>query len=510
MESFAVCIFPPFCFVCVGLSMTNTNNCSWFFVFSRRCVRMKIAALALFVGGFIAGAFTASIYAQENRRDTLSFRDFLRSILAANPVIQAAALEQNIADAEMLSALGGFDPVIRGKYDLKYEAWKDTPESINNVLFGVEAPLATLFGPKAFAGFERGVGSSLNPEFRTPIGGQVTLGLSLPLWQGVLTDRRRTALDKARLRPLLADANQRFEQNNTLRAAAMQYWNWAEFTEQLSVAEEVLAISIQRAEFIGARARRGEVAPLDSIEAAQEVERRRGDVYRARRAVEQANIEAAVFFWTETGLPRPLAQSPERLPPPPRLDSLQALADRERALALRPEMQRLDFQQQSLSLDLALAREGQKPFIEAKTQWLYYPQIGTADNFKLGFDFAMPALFRTATAQSELFTISLERNRLQIQQIARFINADIDNAISALQRAAERLEAAQNEVRYARIMEEGERKRFLAGETTLLIVNLRERNAVEARMRLLAAQGDYLRAWVLYNWSTGAIIQLAQ
>jgi outer membrane protein TolC len=317
-------------------------------------------------------------------------------------------------------------------------------------------------------------------------------------------------LDKARLRPLLADANQRFEQNNTLRAAAMQYWNWAEFTEQLSVAEEVLAISIQRAEFIGARARRGEVAPLDSIEAAQEVERRRGDVYRARRAVEQANIEAAVFFWTETGLPRPLAQSPERLPPPPRLDSLQALADRERALALRPEMQRLDFQQQSLSLDLALAREGQKPFIEAKTQWLYYPQIGTADNFKLGFDFAMPALFRTATAQSELFTISLERNRLQIQQIARFINADIDNAISALQRAAERLEAAQNEVRYARIMEEGERKRFLAGETTLLIVNLRERNAVEARMRLLAAQGDYLRAWVLYNWSTGAIIQLAQ
>ena len=499
---FQYVFFLLFCFDHVGLSMTNTNSCYRFFVFCRRCAGAIVAALV----------FTAStsVFAQENRRDTIYFRDFLRSILAANPIIQSAALEQDIADAELLSALGGFDPMLRGKYDLKYEAWKETPESIDNALFGVEVPLATLFGPKIFAGFERGVGSSLNPEFRTPTGGQATLGVSLPLWQGVNTDRRRTALDKARLRPLLADANQRFEQNNTLRSAGMQYWNWAEASEQARIAEEVLTISIQRAEFIASRARRGEVAPLDSVEAVQEVERRRGDVYRARRAIEQANIEAAVFFWTETGLPRPLAQSPERLPPPPRLDSLQVLADRDRAMALRPEMQRLDFQQQSLSLDLALAREGQKPFIEAKTQWLYYPQTGTADNFKLGFDFAMPALFRTATAQSELFTISLERNRLQIQQISRFINADIDNAISALQRAAERLEAAQNEVRYARIMEDGERKRFFAGETTLLIVNLRERAAAEARVRLVAAQADYLRAWVLYNWSTGAIIQLAQ
>lgn len=442
--------------------------------------------------------------------DTLDFKQFLQNILATHPAVQAAGYERNIAEAEMQSALGGFDPMLKSSYDLKYELSQSTPDKINHFAASVEMPLNTLFGPKIMAGFERAIGSSVNPEDRTGIGGQATLGVSLPLWSGVNTDRRRTTFEKARLRPLLADANQRFEQNNLLRSAALQYWSWAEASEQLRIAENVLAIAVQRATFIASRSRRGEVAGLDSVEALQEVERRRGDLFRARRTLEQANIDASVFVWAETGLPRALSQAPQRLPFMPNLDSLKTRADRDRALTMRPEMQRLDFTQQTTTLDLGLAREQQKPLIDAKTQWLYYPERASADNFKVGLDFAMPVFFRTATAQAELFTISLERTRLQIAQTARFINAEIDNAISALERAAERFEAADKEARYAQQMEDGERKRFFAGETSLLIVNLRERAAAEARVRVVSAQADYLRAWVLYNWAIGDIVQLAR
>jgi outer membrane protein TolC len=99
---------------------------------------------------------------------------------------------------------------------------------------------------------------------------------------------------------------------------------------------------------------------------------------------------------------------------------------------------------------------------------------------------------------------------LQRTQTARFVNADIDNALSALQRALERTDAAEREARYATLMEEGERKRFTAGETSLLIVNLRERAAAEARVRVVTARADYLRAWTLYHWSVGNIVQLTQ
>jgi outer membrane protein TolC len=450
--------------------------------------------------------FSSPLFSQT--LDSIGFKRFLQSVLIAHPAVQAAALEQNIARSEMLNAMGGFDPVLKGVYDYKASGGKDP--SINYIDAGIEMPINTLFGPKVGVVYDRGLGSSLNNEFRTESDGQVGLNLSIPLWQGIVTDRRRTTFEKARIRPLLANANQQFEQNNLLRSAGLQYWSWAEAAEQLRIAEAVLAISIQRLNFIAARARRGEVAALDSIEALQEVERRRGDMYRSMRGVEQANIDAAVFFWTESGLPRPLSQRPETIPTLARLDANRIQNDRQSALALRPEMQRIDFNEQSTNLDLTLAREFQKPMIETKAEWYYSIGKTNVDNIKLGVNMSVPLLFRSATAQVELFNISLDRINLQRTQTARFVNADIDNALSALQRALERTEAAEREALYATLMEEGERKRFFAGETSLLIVNLRERAAAEARVRVITARADYFRAWTLYHWAVGNIVQLAQ
>jgi outer membrane protein TolC len=462
----------------------------------------------LIIYGFVCGLiFCLPPLMGAQTRDSISFSEFLRTVLATNPIARQAAFENPIAENEILSALGGFDPLIKAEYNFKSESSKT---KYDELLANVEVPLGTLFGPKILAGYERATGPFADPETFTGNAGIALLGLSVPLWQGVLTDRRRTTLDKARLRPALGTANQRFEQNNLLRAAALQYWTWSEAAEQLDVADSVFAISVRRAEFIAARARRGEIIPLDSIEALQEVERRRGDIFRARRTLEQASIDASVYLWTEAGIPQQLVEPPKSLPPLPGLDSTAVRADRDRALVFRPEMQRLDINQQNAFFDLALARESQKPLIETKAQWFYGIANGSTDNFKLGVNVAMPLFFRTATAQVELITISLERFRLQIAQTARTVNADIDNALSAARRASERAQAAEREYIYAVRMAEGEQRRFVEGETSLLFVNLRERAAAEAASRVIAARADYLRAWTQYYWATGTILQLTQ
>lgn len=451
---------------------------------------------------------TSHLSAQRLTPDSLSFEQFLRRVVAANPLLQSAALEQNVARAEQQSALGSFDPVLRSIYDLKEDLGKD---KINTFDANVELPLNALFGPKLSTGFRRSIGESSNPEIRTALGGQMNLGLSLPLWQGVLTDRRRTNLEKANLRPLLANIVQTQEQNNILRVAGLQYWSWSEAFEQVRIAQAVFDISLQRLNFIAARARRGEVAPLDSIEALQEIERRRGDVFRVQRAFEQAGIDLAVFLWLGNGnttnfTPQQLTELPRSMPPEPPVDSLRVQADRTAALMLRPEMQRIDFNQQNTQLDLNLAYEFQKPFIETKAEW-YYP-LGSEvalNNYKLGINFAMPVFFRTANAQVDLFNISLDRINLQRAQVSRLVQAEVDNAFNALQRAADRIRAADREVVYATQMEDGERRRFNAGETSLLIVNLRERAAAEARVRLVNARADYFRAYTQYYWSVGKI-----
>ncbi len=473
-----------------------------------------LTALCMLVRGIctllsILIVWYSELYAQSLTPDSLSFEQFLRRVVAANPLLQSADLEQNVARAEQQSALGSFDPVLRGVYSLKEELGKD---KINTLDADVELPLNALFGPKLNTGFRRSIGESSNPELRTALGGQINLGLSVPLWQGVLTDRRRTNLEKANLRPLLANIVQTQEQNNILRAAGLQYWSWSEAFEQVRIAQAVFDISLLRSNFIAARARRGEVAPLDSIEALQEIERRRGDVFRAQRAFEQAGIDLAVFLWLGNGsttnfTPQQLTEVPRSMPlSVPFVDSLRVQAERTAALMLRPEMQRIDFSQQNLQLDLNLAYEFQKPFIETKAEW-YYP-LGSEmalNNYKVGLNVAVPVFFRTANAQVELFNIGLDRINLQRAQVSRLVQAEVDNAFNALQRAADRIRAADREVFYAIQMEEGERRRFTAGETSLLVVNLRERAAAEARVRLVNARADYFRAYTQYYWAVGKI-----
>ena len=80
---------------------------------------------------------------------------------------------------------------------------------------------------------------------------------------------------------------------------------------------------------------------------------------------------------------------------------------------------------------------------------------------------------------------------------------DVDNALSAIERAKERVAAATESLRMAKTLEEGERFRFSLGATSVLFVNLRERNSVDSEMQLVRAKADYQKALALYQWATG-------
>ena len=81
---------------------------------------------------------------------------------------------------------------------------------------------------------------------------------------------------------------------------------------------------------------------------------------------------------------------------------------------------------------------------------------------------------------------------------------DVVNALSAIERSKERISAAQQSVQLARTLEEGERFRFNLGATSVLFVNLRERNTVDSEAQFIRTQADYQKALALYQWAVGA------
>lgn len=463
----------------------------------------------LFIGSLSVLLFWALPLSAQSQRfyvmssDTITIEQFLDVVLQANPTAISADLENDVATATLRNAQGGFDPTFNLEYEYKT---KDGAPTADVFSAGLELPLSTLFGPKFIAKYKRGEGTRISNVDRTVGDGEASFGLKVPLLQGIFTDKRRASLAKANFTFDLARANQRQQQNELLREASLAYWSWAEAYGQMDVAKSVLDLAIVRYKGIAERALRGEAAPIDSVEALLEVEKRRGDFLKAERKAESATIKLSVFLWNQDGTPRPLTAMPTKLPPLPSISAFQIQNDKRIALVQRPEIGQIEFEQRSASVDLAFSSEFQRPFIELSAEAMQYKfsTIGVND-YRLGLTVSQPLFFREANSNVQLAEIKVRRTDLKRLEIERKILASIDDAVSAIERAKERVEVAEREVQYALLVQEGERRKFQLGESTILILNLRERATAEAQNKLIEARADYLRAISDYLWATGRI-----
>lgn len=437
-------------------------------------------------------------------RDSLSLEQYLDLVLAANPTAISAELEADVAEATLRNAYGEFDPIFEGKIERKTKSGLPTVDFLSA---GLELPIGSLFGPKFVAKYKRGTGSRLSSVDLTGAEGEAEIGVKVPLLQGIFLDKRRATFEKAALRPDLSRANEIQIKNNLLLTASELYWDWAEAYSQLRVAQQVYEIAVVRAQALAERVKRGETAALDSVEAMQEVAKRLGDVLKAQRKYEASSIKASVLLWNQDGTPRALNAVPYSLPPAPTLTPAQIEFDRMQALRNRPEVLQIDVEQRAADVDVRFSYEFLRPNLEAQFQALQYFGGASGFDYRIGLSISQPLFFREANAQLQLSQIKATRASLKRLEVERKIQADIDDALSAIGRALERIEAAERETRYAYLVQEGERIRFLAGESSLLILNLRERATASAMQSLVNAQADYLRAISDYLWATGKIQQ---
>jgi len=484
----------------------NIKTQSQLFILNRSS--QQLVAKFLLVSSLTLLCLVSTAFAQSQRfyvmsGDSITIEQFLDLVLQANPTAISAELENDVASASLRNALGGFDPMFNLQYEYKT---KDGTPTANVLNTGLELPFSTLFGPKFIAKYKRGEGTRISNVDRTVGEGEASIGIKIPLLQGIFTDKRRASLAKASFMLDLAKANQREQQNDLLREASLAYWSWAEAYGQMDVAKAVLDLAIVRYKGIAERARRGEAAPIDSVEALLEVEKRRGDLLKAERKAESATIKLSVFLWNQDGTPKPLTAMPTKLPPLPSISPFQIQNDKRIALVQRPEIGQIEFQQRSANIDLAFNSEFQRPFIELSAEAMQYKfsTFGVND-YRLGLTVSQPLFFREANSNVQLAEIKVRRTELKRLEIERKILASIDDAVSAIERAKERVEVAEREVQYAYLVQEGERRKFQLGESTILILNLRERATAEAQNKLIEARADYLRAISDYLWATGRI-----
>jgi hypothetical protein len=114
---------------------------------------------------------------------------FWQNVTQNHPLVQRSNLLTKRSAAQQRVAFGGFDPLIYTYYNNKNFKDKNYYTLLES---GVKIP--TIIGAEVKINYEVNGGSFLNPEAATPQRGLATVGITMPLLQGLLFDERRAAL----------------------------------------------------------------------------------------------------------------------------------------------------------------------------------------------------------------------------------------------------------------------------------------------------------------------------
>lgn len=435
----------------------------------------------------------------------LSLEQVLQSVDQSFPLLIAAAREQDEARGAALSADGGFDPSLKASG--VYEPISGYPRQY----FTVQADQPTpLWGTSFFAGYRYGSGKFpiYDGKLDTNDFGEVRGGARIPIWRDGPIDRRRASVRQAEIGVTLARLSLDQARIEARRLASLRYWDWVAAGRKIKILDAWLELAVVRDTALAARASRGDIPEIDRTENQRTILQRQAAVVAAERDLIQAAQELSLFMRGADRAPLvvPKERLPTSLPAAGPTDVRGGSTEEERAVARRPDVKRFELSRDRSRIEADLARNQQKPAIDLT---LYGArQFGPGDPVRgepvIGAALVLdiPILNRVQNGREQSAEASASKSDAQRSFARDRVIADVRNSVASIEAAQKRAAMAEAEARVALTLADAELKRFDLGESTLLLVNLREQASAEAKVREVDALADYHRAIASYRAAT--------
>ena len=268
--------------------------------------------------------------------------------------------------------------------------------------------------------------------------------------------------------------------------------------------------------------------PFDSLKAYINYQER--DVLRAQAALDYENskLTASVYLWRtddDNAIPLEIAENTV----PVRSDSvsnlsLEDLNDLQRlARVNHPEITKLGAKIQQLQIQQRLNREFLKPEINLKYNFLANtlmegsnslfdpepavngngPVVWYENNYRAGVEFYFPLFLRKERAKLAQTRVKLEQNFFERSFVQRAIENEINTAYNTLYNLNTVIAMQQQMVQnYERLLE-GELRKFEFGESSIFLINTRETELLDARVKLLKLYTQYEKAKLELQYAAG-------
>ena len=446
----------------------------------------------------------------EGELQLLELPDILDMVEKRHPKLLGANLVRGIASAKVLEKQGAFDPALglASTYQ-RYNSSSSPGKPLDYISNGIVVAKQDPSGIKWEGGWLNTQGFPKSPASSTGDVGEFFIEAKVPFLRGAGINDKSIALEQARLVEEQTLEDYQAIRLLTLLDAGMAYLEWNASVMQWRILDENQELAIERAKQVAARIEAGDLAAIDQVEADREIFKRKELTLKATREVQKAALKLALYLWNsdgqDAGIPQP-AQAPLQLPPVQRFTTEDVYQLQLTALSERPELRQLKLEKSIVELDKDLAENDRLPQLDL-TLRPGYDAGGNGVGFtvKAGIELVIPLATRGPDGRRQAALLKLDKLNLEQVEMIRRILIQVQDAASEAEGAAQRLEQAVALYQKSKELEEAERTKFQFGDSTLFLVNSRERATLEAALKVLTIRLEHSEALILLEAVTGQI-----
>lgn len=444
---------------------------------------LPVRRWVLFVGQML---LMFSLVSPLSAESALSLKEVLDSVRQHFPLVLAAEEERAIAGGQVTTALGEFDVSWKSRVAVVSPGYYD-----RQVVDSLIQKPTSLQGIDLYGGYRLGRGdfAVYDGKAQTADAGEARLGIQMPLLRNREIDGRRAGLKVAEEGLGIADQDVRAKRIDAVYQASMAYWRWVGAGKKREIVSRLLEVARDRDRGLKGRMALGDIAEFEWKDNLRGVLQRENQLQAAERAMVQTGLELSLYYRGRDG--QVVQPSRTRLPREvafPANGTRPGLEQLERqALANRPELQRMVHERKQAEVQDLHARNQTLPALDLMLE--VSKDAGQTDATRAptelvsGFQLEVPLQRRQAQGRSEVAQAKMRKLDREIEYLKQKIVTEIQDADSALTIARQQVEIVARELEYAEQLEEGERIRFNAGESTIFMVNLREQATADAALR---------------------------
>lgn len=450
------------------------------------------------------------IFSQEKTLSPQQVKEIVRQF---HPVSKQASIGIEKAKADVTIARGNFDPLLNNS--IAQKSFDGTAYYQYN---RPELNIPAWFGIELNAGFENLSGNRTDPT--ETIGKSSYIGVSIPLARNLLMDKRRAALQTAKILRQASETEQKNILNNLMLDAMKTYWYWVQHYLQYKVLADAVLVNEKRLELVKTGFRLGDRPAIDTVEALTQLQSFSVMRENAYLQFQNAGLELSVYLWNDQGKPVDL---PEEVVPaedallltqsPASLPVLNELLDATRKN--HPELILYNFKLDALTVDRKLKFQQLLPVANFKYSHLnkgydiLKSPVGPLfeNNFQYGLTLGIPLRLSEGRGEYRKAKLKITETKLQQDLKALQIENKVISYFNEMSALRKQIDIQEKAYKNYLLLQRGEEIRFQTGESSLFLINARENKTLEALQKLQELRTKYLVAANEIQWAAGLLSQ---